>query len=130
MKCKAKTKEGIPCQMAAQKGERYCFTHSPSSGAKRAKAHSIGGHHRRIGHAGDVSALPANIRSVDDVMLLLDYTLKETLPQENGINRARVLISLSAAYLSALSVGELEKRIEILEGLQSPSSVFRHKVQA
>jgi hypothetical protein len=55
------------------------------------------------------------VKTVDDVLAVLDYTMAEMLVQENGIVRARALISLALAYLKGLEVGELEERLEAIE---------------
>lgn len=113
-RCKAKTKRGQPCGAAAGRSG-YCAFHDPAHGKARAEGRKRGGQNRTTPHAGDESKLPAEVRSVPDVMAILDYTMRELLPQDNGIARARVLVSLALAYLRALDVGELEGRLEAIE---------------
>jgi len=55
------------------------------------------------------------VRSLADVLLVLDYVLQETIELENGINRSRALTSLAEAYIRALEVSALEARINVLE---------------
>ena len=126
--CHAKNKKnGQSCGMPALKGKKWCYIHDPANGAKRAKTRKAGGTNRRVVHHGDSAAIPADIRSLADAVRILAYTLAEVIPMENSINRARVLIALFDAYVRAFEVGELEQRIAMLEGLQSPSSVFRRQ---
>jgi len=48
-------------------------------------------------------------------MIVLDYTLRELLPLENSIQRARTLIALVAGYIDAIKIGEIEQRLTVLE---------------
>ncbi len=113
--CKAKTKTGARCNMAAIKGGAYCFTHDPASGAKRAAAHKLGGARTRVKHGGSAETIPANIKTIADAMTILDYTLRELLEMENSIQRARALIALVGGYVDAVKVGELEARMIAIE---------------
>lgn len=101
--------------MPAIAGSKYCFTHSPNLGAARAVAHKTGGERTRAKHAGNADALPSAARTMGDVMQILDYTLAESIPLENSIQRGRLLIALVAGYVAAIQVGELELRIMALE---------------
>ncbi len=116
-KCAATKDDGSPCQAQALKQGAYCFTHAPESGAARAQARKLGGQRRRVGHAGDVSRIPPEVRSVVDVMRVLDYDLAETLILENSEKRGRLLVTLCAAYIDAMRVGEWEGRVAALEAV-------------
>ena len=113
--CQAKTARGIQCGSYALKGSKYCFVHNPSSGAMAAAARKKGGQHRRAPHAGNLTSLPEEVRSVEQVYRVLDYTLAETIALTNSILRSRALIAISEAYLKAISVGEFETRLTKLE---------------
>lgn len=115
MKCKSKTSSGTRCNANARKDSQFCFAHDPSSGAAMAAARKKGGQRVRIGHAGDTSKLPASVRSLDDVLSVLDYSLAECLPLENSIQRGRLLVAICGAFVEAIKTGELEKRIQSLE---------------
>jgi hypothetical protein len=117
-KCKAKTGTGQPCKMQPLKGSSYCFTHSPEMGAKRAEAHRKGGERQRTPHYGDESIIPREVRTLEDANKILAYTLAETVPMENSIARARLLLALYDSYIKSFEVGELEKRIQLLEARQ------------
>ncbi len=117
MKCKSKTSSGQPCQAQAISGSRFCFVHDPSQGAKRAKARKKGGLNRSTPHSGDALQVAAKPRSIQDTFSILDYVLAEALAGENGTQRNRLLVSIAVSYVDALSVGELEKRLEQLEKL-------------
>lgn len=118
MKCKAKTTNGQACQAQAIKGSTFCFTHDPASGAARAKARKRGGQRRRVSHYGDESMIPREVRTLDDANKILAYTLAETVPMENSIARARLLLALYDSFVKSFEVGELEKRIQALEAMR------------
>jgi hypothetical protein len=113
--CKARTGKGARCQAKALKNSAFCFTHDPACGKARAAAHRRGGERRRVDHSCDASKVPAQVRSIADAMVILDYTLAEVIPMENSLQRGRLLIALSEAYIKALEVGELERRLQELE---------------
>lgn len=114
--CKSKTTGGQPCQAQAIKGGKFCFTHDPASGKARQEARKRGGYRRRIDHAGDPAAIPAQVRSLDDVLKVLDYALAEALPLENSIQRGRLIVAIASAFVDAIKTGELENRIAAIEG--------------
>ena len=101
--------------MAAIKSSKFCFAHSPSHGRKRAEARKRGGQRRRVPHAGDAASMPAQVRTLADAMLILDYCLAEVIPMENSIQRGRLLIALCEAYFRGIEVGGIEERLNALE---------------
>jgi hypothetical protein len=101
--------------MAAVKGGRYCFTHSPETRAAQAQARKRGGENRHTPHAGNPEAIPAQIRSVQDAGAILSYVMAELLVMDNSIPRARALLALFDSYIKSFEIGELEKRIAALE---------------
>ncbi len=115
MKCKAKTATGAQCKAAALQGEKFCFTHSPSNGAARAKARKLGGERNRTGHGGNADLLPATVTTIPQATKILDYALAEIIPMENSIARGRLLIALVAGYINAFQAGELENRLAAIE---------------
>lgn len=113
-RCKAKTKRGQPCPNKPN-ARGYCFTHDPTRGKERARARRKGGRHSRIPHNGNAEGLPKQVRTLQDVLAVLDYTLAETLPMENSVQRGRLLVALSHAFIEAIKEGELEARVEAIE---------------
>jgi len=109
--CKAKTASGQPCKMKALKGELYCFSHSVTTRAQQKQARRAGGLARHSQHAGDPESVNKKPRTISDVSSILDYALEETLELDNGIQRGRLLVSIAAAYVDALKVGELETQL-------------------
>lgn len=115
MKCKAKTNSGQACRSQAIKDSQYCFIHDPASGAARAKARKKGGQRRRVPHAGNPETIPANVRTIDDVLKILDYALAESMPLENSIQRGRLIVAIAGAFIEAIKTGELEQRLAAIE---------------
>ena len=70
---------------------------------------------KRFDHAGDVSKLPASVRSLDDVLSVLDYSLAEAVPLENSIHRGRLLVAIAGAFTEAIKTGELQDRLAAIE---------------
>jgi len=113
--CKANTKKGERCPNPASLNG-YCFTHDPARGVERAQARKQGGLNRRAAHGAiDSSALPAKVRTLADVLTVLDYALAEAVPLENGVQRGRLLVSIAYAFIEAVKTGELEQRIAAIE---------------
>ena len=114
-RCTAKNRTGEPCQGFAIAKSKYCFSHAPSKRKERTAARKLGGFNRRTVHSGDPDQVPREIRSMDDVLRLLDYTLAECLVQENSISRGRLLVTVVNSYIGAIQEGEFEMRLKLLE---------------
>ena len=115
MNCKAKTHDGKPCKAKPIKGSKYCFIHDPASGEARAQARKLGGQRQRTPHGGNPDNLPKQIKTLEDIRLLFDYTIAEVIPMENSIPRGRLLLAIIEQGVKLFEVGELEERIKNLE---------------
>jgi hypothetical protein len=115
--CARITKAGTRCNSYARKGSKYCFTHDPKSAAQSALAHQKGGRAGATGHSN--AKVPTKVRTIEEVLEVLDYTLSELVLMTNSILRSRGLIALAEAYLKAISVGEFETRLARLEWLSN-----------
>jgi len=113
--CKATTTTGTPCKMAALRGGKYCYNHSPGAGADRALSRKRGGAMRTTRHFAKPDTLPAKVDTHTDAHALLNYTLAEVGGMDNTHNRARLLLSLFDSFIKSFEIGELEKRIAALE---------------
>ena len=112
-RCRAVNRRGEPCQAYTVAGSSWCFWHDPERAAERKEARSRGGlarHGRKLA-GGD----PVQIRSVADLLALLEAAAGDLLALEPSIGRARALAYLVASGLRVLEVGELERRIGALE---------------
>jgi hypothetical protein len=112
--CKAIRKDKQRC--AAPAGpDGFCTFHSPAHGKARAEGRKRGGLRRRAPHAGNPDALPQQVRTLDDVLAVLDYALAEALPLENSVQRGRLVVAIAHAFIEAIKTGELEKRLADIE---------------
>ncbi len=112
--CSANKRNGERCKAFANENG-VCFMHDATKGKERAIARRNGGLATKKPHFADVSLLPSKIRKIEDVFIILDYALLETVGLDNSINRGRLLVSIAHGYIEALKVGEFEKRLEAIE---------------
>jgi hypothetical protein len=112
--CQAKNRNGNPCQASASE-TGFCFTHDITKGKERAIARRKGGLQKITPHVADASLVPKETRTIEGVMIILDYALQESLALPNSIQRGRLLVSIAGGYLETLKIGELEQRIEAIE---------------
>jgi hypothetical protein len=112
--CQAKNKRGEPCNASAN-ADGFCFTHDVLRGRERAAARRKGGLQRITPHVADALIVPKETRTIQDVMIILDYALQESLALQNSINRGRLLVSIAHGYIEAFKVGEMEQRLEAVE---------------
>ena len=112
--CQAKNRSGAPCSASAGVNG-FCFTHDAGKGKERAIARRKGGLQRITPHVADAALLPSETRSIEGVMIILDYALQESLGLSNSIQRGRLLVSIAHGYIEALKVGEMEQRLEAVE---------------
>lgn len=114
MNCKGKTTTGKPCKMPPLKGSKFCFTHDASTRTAQAAARKLGGFNSATPHAGNAETVAASPRTIPEAMTILDYAKSEILALDNSIPRGRLLVTLAAAYVDALKVGELETQLKEL----------------
>jgi hypothetical protein len=118
MNCKAKTAAGKACRMAATKGGKYCFTHSPATRAAQAEARKRGGYNSATPHYASAVIMPANVATLEEANAALKYVWDETIGMENSIARNRLLLACYEQFIKSIEVGELEARIQALEARQ------------
>jgi DNA-binding PucR family transcriptional regulator len=68
-----------------------------------------------VPHAGNADDVPKQVRTLDDVLKVLDYALAEALPLENSVQRGRLLVQIAHAFIEAIKTGELEQRLSVIE---------------
>lgn len=112
--CQALTKAGKLCRARAGE-DGYCLFHSPATVEVRRAARQRGGYNRRPPHGATLAELPDKVRSIQDVLSVLDYTLRELSALDNTILRNKALVSLAGEYIHALETSDLETRIAALE---------------
>ncbi len=112
--CKANNKQGERCKAFANENG-VCFMHDATKGKEKALARRNGGLATKKPHFADAFGLPSSIRTIEGVLIVLDYALKESVGLDNSIQRGRLLVSIAHGYIEALKVGELEQRLEAVE---------------
>jgi hypothetical protein len=127
-RCVSLNDKGSPCKAAPLRDSDYCLMHSPEHSQEVADSRRLGGLRRKrevtLAGAYDFYGL----RSIFDILRLLDIAAFDTLGMENSPVRSRILVSVSLAALKALEVGEHEHRLSMLEAAvhrhQEPGSEF------
>jgi hypothetical protein len=94
----------------------FCFSHDPERADDLAEARRLGGLRRRREGTLTVAYELPGLDSVEGIRRLLDIVVTDALGLDNGIARLRVLISVSSVATKLLEVGDLQTRIELLEG--------------
>ena len=110
--CRAKTKSGHRCNMAAG-SSGYCFAHDPARKAEANAARKLGGFNRRT--AARVSGEAVNVQSLADVLKLVNAVILDTWELENSPARNRVLLGCADTAIRVLQSSELEQRLAAIE---------------
>jgi hypothetical protein len=95
-------------------GSDFCWNHSPAHASARAEARKLGGRRRK---RASLEGVPGEVplRTVDDVLCLLERAARDTLTLDNGNDRNRTLASIAGQALTALEKGSFEDRLAALE---------------
>lgn len=115
--CKGQTKSGEPCRAPVLKdGLGFCYTHAPHIQEERSAARRRAGLALHYGGAGHRTKRPkVVIRSVSDVLQLLERAASDLLCRKPSVTRARTLAYVSTAALAAVRESNLEERVAALE---------------
>jgi hypothetical protein len=93
--CQALTRSGQPCRCyAVHDGDGFCFTHDPRLAAQRAESRRRGGHARHGRRVTRSDTPPPQVRTIDDVLVVLNAGLADLWTLENSIARVRTLTAL------------------------------------
>jgi hypothetical protein len=111
--------DGQPCRMAPLHDRPYCFSHDPERAAEAAEARRLGGLRRRKESTVAVAYDLPGLDSVAGIRRVLDIVVADTVGQEHGIARQRVLIAAATAATNLLKVGELDERLAHLEAVRT-----------
>jgi hypothetical protein len=114
--------------MAPLRDRPYCFAHDPERAEEAADARRLGGLRRRKEGTIAVAYDLPGLDTVVGIRRLLDIVVTDGIGLENGIPRLRVLISTAVAAMNLLKVGDLEERLEALEGVVLNRSSDDHPV--
>jgi hypothetical protein len=107
--------DGQPCRMAPLHDRPYCFSHDPERAAEAAEARRLGGLRRKKEGTIAVAYDLPGLDTVAGIRRVLEIVVSDSVGQEHGIARLRVLIAAAGAATNLLKVGELEERLEALE---------------
>ncbi len=112
--------DGTGCGAPRLTDGEFCFWHSPDHATERAEAARLGGLRRRrektVAAAYDLEGLDG----LQQVRRLVNIAALDTLGLENAVARNRTLAYLAMVLLKTLEVGELQERLEALEGAVIP----------
>lgn len=113
-RCKAINLRGEPCSGWVMKGFEYCYIHNPEVAEERHASQKLGGATNQAKHSPRVNLgnIPRQVRTIDDLLLLLDYCKDEMLFLNNGLNRNKALVQLAGAYSQVLKDANMEDRID------------------
>ena len=114
--CAATKENGQPCRSPKLRDSDYCLMHSPEHAEEMAEARRLGGLRRRREVAVSGAYEFSGLQSVADIRRIVEIGILDTLSLDNSIARSRTLAYLAMAAIKLLEVGELERRIELLEG--------------
>jgi hypothetical protein len=109
--------DGQACRAGPQRDRPYCFAHDPERATEAAEARRLGGLRRRKEGTIAVAYDLPGLDTVSGIRRLLDIVVTDGVGLDNGIPRLRVLISTAVAAMNLLKVGDLEERLEALEGV-------------
>ena len=109
--------DGQACRAGPQRDRPYCFAHDPERATEAAEARRLGGLRRRKEGTIAVAYDLPGLDTVVGIRRLLDIVVTDGVGLDNGIPRLRVLISTAVAAMNLLKVGDLEERLEALEGV-------------
>ena len=113
--CTYQRPNGRPCRATPMRDEPWCFWHSPETAEEAAEARRLGGLHRRKKKTVAAIYGLGGLRTLEDLLGLLETVTIETLVLENSINRNKAVGSFIATAAKLLETGELADRIAALE---------------
>ena len=113
--CTYQRPNGRPCRATPMRDEPWCFWHSPETAEEAAEARRLGGLHRRKKKTVAAIYGLGGLRTLEDLLGLLETITIETLVLENSINRNKAVGSFIATAAKLLETGELADRIAALE---------------
>ena len=132
--CKATCKTGKPCKGQALPNSDYCLFHDPTRATIRAAGRKLGGSNRQ-GRKTSTIALraeasgqplpPISLRTVEDVLGLIEETVNDVRLLENSNQRARTIASLAAVAIKALEIGEIEQRLRLIESILQNQNLLK-----
>jgi len=122
--CTASKKDGQPCSVKALPDSAFCYFHDPENQDALRESRRRGGHNKR--RAREHTEAPGEtMRSVGDVLLIVEAATADAFKLEASERRCRVVGYLAGVALKALevkTVEEIEQRLTALEEQQREST--------
>lgn len=106
MLCKAKTRSGERCRVAARPSG-YCFAHDPKLATKAKQARVLGGLNRRRARPSDGLPSP-RVESLADALGMANLIIADCWSMEDSERRARLLLSCLDTCTKILAVKSYE----------------------
>ena len=115
--CKALNARGDPCAGWVMGNTDWCWVHNPGNQEAVDAGRKLGGQTNQAKHSPRVNAgnLPSKIRTIEDLLALLDYCKDELLMLNNGLSRNKAIVQLVEAYIKIIEKGEFQEHVGNLE---------------
>jgi hypothetical protein len=113
-RCQHRRKDGKRCNAVSMLGSRFCFFHNPERKKEQEDARKKGGRQGRMAALGK-NAPNIQIKSPDDLIVLLSETISQVRRGEIDPRIANAIGYLSGVLLKAREQGEIEDRLTIIE---------------
>jgi hypothetical protein len=114
-RCTYQHPSGRPCRANPMRDEPNCFWHAPETAEEAAEARRLGGLHRRKKKTVAAIYGLGGLRTIEDLLGLLETITIETLVLENSISRNKAVGAFIATAAKLLEVGDLAERLAALE---------------
>jgi hypothetical protein len=113
-RCQYTKDDGERCRAAALIGEEFCLFHSPGRAEEVEEHRRLGGVRRRRERAVAAAYDYLGLRTIPDILRVLESAVTDTLSLDNSVGRNRTL-----AYLVEIArrcqESDLEHRVQALE---------------
>ena len=113
-RCRHIKANGEPCRAAALAGQDFCLFHDPSRAEEVEEARRLGGLRRRRERTVCAIYDFQGLRSIADIVRVLESVVSDTLSLDNSVERSRALAQLSEIARRCV-VYDQEERICALE---------------
>jgi hypothetical protein len=115
--CSHPMPDGRLCAAPAMRGEQYCYVHEPGKAEEAQEARRLGGLRRRRERTVAVAHGLNGVRTIEDLLRVVEIAILDTLGLPNDLARNRVLLAGAATGAKLIEVGDHETRLQALEAL-------------
>ncbi|MHB8674671.1 MAG: hypothetical protein ACYDAK_13470 [Candidatus Limnocylindrales bacterium] len=107
--------DGRLCRAPALRGERFCLMHDPAHADEVAEGRRLGGARRRRERTLASAYELTSVRTIDDLLRVVEIAICDLLGLETSIAKARALLHGAMVGGSLIKTNEYETRLEALE---------------